>query len=204
MKKFIFALAIATVFSVSAHALPHDNRSDVDSTVNVFVPYSSFSLQADSVGLFSLGTNNPRVAQVNSLGLAGLQMTATGDNARLLFPVPKNACIECPMKFNVVWSSGSTTTTQTATFTVLYARAPLGTALSVPASTLSTPITADAVNGNAYSLNETSQGVLNGRTLQRNDVLSLLVSLSAVSGFNPVASPTFIHGINVEYVREKL
>jgi len=203
MKKFFVAL-FATLISFSAHALPHDNRSDVDTTVKVFVPYSDFALSADSVGLFSLGTNNPRVAQVNSLGLAGLQVTATGDNVRLLFPVPKNACIECPMKFSIVWSSASTTTTQTATYSILYARAPLGTALSVPASTLSTAIAADAVNGNAYSLNETPQGILNGKLLQRNDILSLLVSLSAVSGLNPVASPTFIHGINIEYVREKL
>ena len=206
MKKTFFAaiLVAAASIATSAHALtknlPHHNRADVKSTVKMFIPYTSFHTRADA----SVGAGDPVTAEINSLGIVGVQMEAAGDDAHTLLPLPDNICVSCPIKISVLWSTNSTTTTQTATWKILYKRLALGDGLAAAATDLDTTITADSVLGTAYGLNETPQGVITAGTLTRGDTLHLLAELDAVSGLNPAVSGVYFHGIYVEYVREQL
>ena len=213
MKKSILAITASAVILIAslviliaslAHALtsnlPHQNRADIKSTVKVFVPYTGFHTRADA----SVGAGDPVTAEINSLGLVGIQMEAAGDDAHILWPIPDNLCINCPIKISVLWSTNSTTTTQTATWKILYKRLALGDGLAAAATDLNTTITADSVLGTAYGLNETPQGVITSGTLSRGDILHLLAELDAVSGLNPAVSGVYFHGIYIEYVREQL
>lgn len=199
MKRLALSLAIILA-ATYAQALPHNNRADVKNTVKIFIPYTDFHTDSDS----SVGAGDPVLTEINSLGVMGIQMEAAGDDAHILLPLPDNICVNCPIKISVLWSTNSTTTTQTATWKILYKRLALGDGLAAAATDLNTTITADSVLGTAYGLNETAQGVITAGTLSRGDVLHLLAELDAVSGLNPAVSGVYFHGIYIEYVREQL
>lgn len=203
MKKTLSALVallvlVASTFSYAA--FPHNNRSDVKSTVKVFVPYTAFSIVNDA----SVGAGDPVVSEISTLGLASIKMEAAGDDAHVLFPLPDNACVSCPIKVSILWSTTSTTTTQTATWKVLYNEEAVGEAVTTAATALDTAITADSVLGTTRALNETPQGVISANTLDRGDILHILCELDAVSGLNPATTETNFHGMFIEYTREKL
>lgn len=197
---FFAALISISNASFAAGNLPHQNRSDVDSTVKLFVPYNQFSIINDA----SLGAGAPVVAQINSLNISGVQMEAVGDDVHVLMPIPDNMCIDCPSKISVLWTTGASTTTQTATWKVLYDAKAAGETLGVASTALNTAIASDAVENVAYDLNETSQGIIDASVLGRSDTLHILVELDAVSGLNPAVSPTFLAGMYFEYTREQL
>lgn len=206
MKRFkLLAGLLLSLLSGPVFALPHDNRSDVDSTVKVFIPWNEFGVTADGTSIYSLGSGAPRVAQVNSLGFAAIRYDAVSDAAHLLYQIPDNACVTvCPIKISVLWSTNSNTTTQTATWQATYSATALGEAFSAATTALDTTITSDSVLGTAYMMNETPQGVINANTLSRGDVLNLKINMSAVSGLNPASDIVLFHGVYIEYTREML
>lgn len=155
--------------------------------------------------LQGLGVGDPTTAEVNSLGFGATQMEAAGDDIHMIVPLPDNICINCQIKMSVAWSTNDVTpTTDTATWKILYAPIAAGEALSAASTALDTVITADAISGVSYGLQETPQGIINAGTLSRGDTLHILAELDAVSGLNPGSDVVFFHGIYIEYVREKL
>lgn len=190
-----------------AFALPHDDSTSVKSTVKVFIPWNQFSMTADGTSILSLGTGTPRVANVNSLGIAAVRFDTAGTNGdaiHLTYPIPDNMCVSCPTKISAVWSTSSTTTSQTATWRALYSATALGEGWTAPATALDTPITADAVDDTAYGLNESPQGTINGSILERGDTLDIMMQISSASGLNPASDIVEFHGIYIEYTRELL
>lgn len=197
MKKLVLA-ALAVMFAGQVYALPHDNRSDVKSTVKEFIPYTDFHIIND-VGL---GVGTTTVTEENSLGMAAIVMSNTNADIHTLIPLPDNICVDCPIKFSVLWSTSESTTTRTATWKILYSAKALGEGLAAAATALDTAITADAEDDTAYGLNETEQGVISSSTLSSNDILHILVELDAVSGAAP--SAIYFHGLYLEYTRNQL
>lgn len=206
MKKTVSAILVIAVMltAVVSHALPrnlpHHNSVDVSATVKEFIPYTDFH----TISSASIGAGDPVLAEINSLGIAAIQMEAAGDDAHILIPLPNNICVDCPIKISILWSTTSTTTTQTATWKILYNKKALGQGLAAAATALDTAVAADSVLSTAYGLNETPQGVINAGTFSRGDIVHLLAELDAVSGLNPAVSGVYFHGIYFEYVREKL
>lgn len=215
-KMSVAVLAIMTLGLASfAHALtpnslPHYNRSDVDDTVKVFIPLRPEALSvtvtdASNGSMVTYGSGNAAISEVNSLGFAGMRFTAVANDVHMIVPLPPNACVSCPIKFSVAWSTSDVTpSTDTATWKVLYAAIADGESLSAASTALDTAITADAIDGDAYAWQETPQGVIAADTLSRDDVLHVLVELDAVSGLDPSTDVVFMHGLFMEYTREKL
>lgn len=211
MKNF-FSLVMAvtiTLFSFSSFALPqnlpHHNSNDVDDWVKVLVQPNVTTFAADSSQLVAFGSGNPEISEVNSLGFGAVKMSAAGDDVHMIVPLPDNICVSCPIKVSVAWSTNDTTpATDTATWKVLYSATALGEAFSAATTALNTAIAADAISGVAYGLQETPQGVISANVLSRGDTLHILAELDAVSGLNPASDVVFLHGVYIEYVREKL
>ena len=202
MKKVLSLLiAIAMIATSSfSYALPHNNRSDVQSTVKMFIPWNEFHTVND----LSLGAGTPSAAEIGTLGVGAIKVAAAGDDIHTLLPLPNNICVKCPIKLSVLWSTTSSTTSQTATWKVLYNETATGSLLDTAATALDTPITADSVEDVALDLNETAQGVISANTLDRGDILHILVEIDAVSGLNLTTSATYFHGMYLEYSSEKL
>lgn len=214
MKKIILglmALMVMSLFNASVYGLPppnlpHQNSKNFASTIKVFVPYTdlSFGVNTNSAILDTLGVGTAKVQEVNSLGFAGVQMTAAAQDVHMILPIPSNMCVACQLKVSVAWSTSSTTTSQTATWKVLYSAIAAGEALAVAGTALDTAIVADSVTSVAYALQETPQGIIVSNTLSRSDMLHILVELDAVSGLNPASDTVFLHGVYLEYTREKI
>ncbi len=196
----LMLLLVAATANALPQNLPHHNRSDVASTVKQFIPFTEFHYMNTA----GVGAGDPLLAEANSLGLVGIRMEATGDDAHILIPIPSNICVDCPIKMSVLWSTNATNTSHTATWKVLYNEGGVGQALAAPATAADTVITADAELATSYMLNETSQAVINSGLFDRGDIIHLLAELNNVSGLNPATSIVFLHGLYFEYTREQL
>ena len=108
------------------------------------------------------------------------------------------------IKLRVLWSSGSSTTTDTATFKILYTPVTIETdALpGLPSTALDTAITADACSATANILKYSPQGIINGGTVTDSDALVLLLNVNAVSGLTldgTAAGGVVVYGVEIEY-----
>jgi len=108
------------------------------------------------------------------------------------------------INFRVLWSSGSSTITDTATFRILVdAITPETDALpGVPTGTLSTAIAADACSATANILKFSPQGILDGETIADGDALVLALNVNAVSGLSldgTAGEQIVVHGVEIEY-----
>lgn len=201
--KYLLGLLLVLITG-NVMALPHDNRSDVKDTVKVFIPWNQFSITADGTSIYSLGSGSPRVANINSLGVAAIDISRPTEAVRAFWAIPDNMCVNCPTKVSVLWSTASNSTSASATWRALYSAKAVGEALAAPATALDTTITADSILGTAYMLNETAQGVINADVFSRYDTVDITVDLQTESGFDASSSATQIHGIYIEYTRELL
>src|SRR3990167_15711 len=229
MKKAIFGLAAIAVMGIMSvvQALPHDNRGDVEKQVEVFIPYTDFNLAVSGSSLASISSSSSVVTYIPTGRMAALRMTASNQDVPLFLAVPDNACINsCPVQFGVVWSTGSTNTANSVTWRIRYqaigdgeallndstASTESGTIVSSNVRTaLSTAISADAVDGDSYALQETPLGTINQDVLSRGDMLQLLVEMQSTTGavagaegLNPINEQILLHGINFYYTRELL
>lgn len=210
-KMFMAVLAIlAIIASMDARALPqnlpHHNDSDVDDTLRIFIPYSEFGLAVSTQNeLRSITSSGAIVSYITTSTTAALQMTNTNQNIPLFITLPDNLCVDCQVKFGVVWSAETTSTGDSATWKILYGRAADGSAIATASTALSTAITVDTKDDSAYGYQESPLGVINASTFSRGDGLTLLVSLGATGGaLNPINKQILFHGINLYYVREKI
>ncbi len=202
MKKLIKGVALLTaLISTTVFALPHHNRSDVDDFLKVYIPYTQFSVDAN---LVSNSTGTPVVQEINGTDISGVRMDAPGDTVVFNVPLPDNTCVDCQIKVSVAWSTSSVTSGATATWAVTYKAIAAGEALAAPSTALDTTITADSVASTAFALNETSQGIIDGGTLDRSDMLVVAVELDSTQAVNPASAQVYLNGIYLEYVREKL
>lgn len=157
-----------------------------------------------TVALKAVGAGDPPISEVSTFGFSAVQMEAAGDDCRLLIPVPDNMALSQQMKVSVAWSTDSVTTTQTATWKVLFKAIAAGEALAAPTTALDTVIAADAVDDTAYGFQETPQGVINGATFEKGDIIAMLLELDAVSVLNPASDKVYCHGVFIEYIRAQL
>lgn len=140
------------------------------------------------------GTGNPVLQEINSLGIIGARIEAVDDACNHLFYVPKYFNVDTNIKFEVVWCTNNNTTTNTATWKVLYNAAAAGEALAAAGTALDLAITADNVLG-TYKVAVTPYGLLYGGNIEHGDMLHLKVSLGAVSVLNPAVDQVFLLGI---------
>lgn len=189
---------------------PHLNRSDVASWVRQFLPaVPSIIVPSLGVGdtqvLGGVGAGDPVLAEINSLGITGLQIEAAGDDFHWLWMPPSNLDTSAPVKVSAIWTSNSTTTTQTATWKVLYGQDTFNSgAMAAAATALDTAIAADNCLGTAYVLQQSPEGLIGPGDIDPAKMMHILCELDAVSGLNPASDVVFLVGIMIEYLRAKL
>jgi hypothetical protein len=161
--------------------LPKDQNKMVPATVREVIPMSAFGVAGNS------WTPSSITEEIQCVYM----------NDRL----DKGSAIG----FRVLWSTGSATITDSATFKILYTPVTLETdALPGIASTaLSTAITADIASATADILKVSPQGLIAAETITDGDALVLNLSLSAVSGLSLDGTPAegvVVYGVEIEYV----
>lgn len=157
----------------------------------IYIPVTQFSGYLS--GSF-LGSGTPNLEQINSLGIVGARIEATGDACDHLWYVPKDFNVNTNIKIEVVWTTNSVDTSETATWKAQYSASADGEALAAASTALSETISADNVLG-AYKVHIAPYGVLYGEALQHGDLVHLKISLDAVSGLNPSSDIVYLLGI---------
>lgn len=152
-----------------------------------------------------VGTTVREIIPMSMFGVAGNSWTpiSTTETVQCLYlndKIDKGSDIN----FRVLWSTGSSTTTDTATWRILYTKVTLeSTALPGAAATaLDTAIVADAASSTANVLKATAQGTIDGETITDGDALVLSLNLNAVSGLTldgTSAEGATAYGVEIEY-----
>ncbi len=161
--------------------LPFSQNSLVPATIREFIPISQFGVAGNSWTPISTDETvqavymNDRLDKGSAIGL------------------------------RVLWSTGSSTTTDSATFRILYTPVTIETdALPGIASTaLGTAITADVASATADVLKYSPQGVIAAETITDGDALVLALNVNATSGLaldGIAAENVVVYGVEIEYV----
>lgn len=157
----------------------------------IYIPVTQFSGFLNDQ---SLGSGTPALQEINSLGVVGARIDATGDSCHHLFFVPKDFNVDTNIKIEVVWCTNSANTGQTATWRVRHSPIADGEALAAAGTDLDSVITADSVLG-AFVVAIAPYGLIFNGALNHSDLVHLNVTLDAVSGLNPAVDQVFLLGI---------
>ena len=194
--------------------LPHQHDYDVEKYKHVYIPLqqqgwyaiANASDQADIAvedAVASAGSGNPSFGEISTFGFTGLHIDAAGDDISLLWPVPFDCDVKSAIDFRVWWSSGSSTTTDTFTWKILYGEFTAdGEVLAAPATALSTAIAADTLVGANY-IQATAWGTLNGGTLTNGNMIGLTVELDAADA-TLGSEATYGYILEIRYIRRAL
>jgi hypothetical protein len=161
---------------------------------NINYKYKTEFIAAYNFNFYELDTTikgtvggTPALAEIGTLGVVGVKLDATGEFARLAFPVPSYWDTGNKLFTRVIWSD-NTANTNSVTFAVKYQELAYGAA---PIATLSgtgldTLIVADAHSGTANTINATPWGTINADAID-SDYLVVDVSLTTDgSNLDPV------------------
>ena len=195
---------------------PHAHNKDVDKYKYDYLPLQAYggwySIAQDSDAtvaqedlVITAGVGAASFGEVTDAGIVGLHVDDTGDSVGILYPVPYDMDVQSALDFAVVWTSDTSTSTETVTWKVLYTELTIDSeAIEVGATALDTAIAADAQAGTAQAIQQTAWGTLNGGTLTAGNWLALDVSYSAESGID--ASSDAVHGLYlvVRYIRRAI
>lgn len=165
----------------------------------------------------SRGTAPPHLQQVGTAertkitlypsdfeGMSGSRthrVTSTGQTFDTLANLP-NMSSSATINLYVLWSTDSTTTTQTATWRLRYAAVtPETDATTASVAVLTSAIAADTVTATANMLQRTAAGVIDPNNVLEGDWLKLRLDCSAVSGLALATDVVNFHGVEIEFVR---
>ena len=196
---------------------PHTTNKDIDEYKIEYIPLWSlggvYTIAQDSDAtvaaedfLVSAGSGNPSFGGVTDSGIVGLHVDANGDDLRFLWPIPYDCDVKDAIDFAVMWSSDTSTATETVTWKILYTQLTVDTTTidGAPATALNTAIAADYQAGTAWALQQTSWGTINGGTLTNGRVLKMLVELDADSGIDVSSDKVHGHYLVIRYKRRIL
>ena len=136
------------------------------------------------------------LAELSTFGVNALTMSATGDTVRTMLAWPSLMDIGTRLLMRVLWTSDSTTTTDTVTWLAKYRYLSLNNDVlsGTVATELDTPITVDTYgSGTAYRLCATPWGEIDPGNIQASDPVQLEIEMDAKSG------PTNVYFIGVQF-----
>lgn len=134
-------------------------------------------------------------------GMWTQRITATSQTFDALVPL-NDGSSSMNMNVYVVWSTGSSTTTDDVTFRIRYAALSPETDLTTATvAVLDTAIAADTASGTANTLKRTAAGVINAGNYLEADALKLRLDVTAVTGLTLAGTVVNVHWVEVEYVR---
>lgn len=149
----------------------------------------------------SAAAGNPPFEEIGTTGHVGCKMNTAGDSAQLFMRIPNKWDFRNRLRFRAIWATDSVTLADTVTWKVLYKNLiPGAAALIVPATALSTVITADSPSATAKAPLQSPWGILDGGTLDRtapyNEYLGLLLEMDAKVA---ISEDIWALGLEVEY-----
>ena len=131
------------------------------------------------------------------------QPRATTETVTYLWHQPKYD-VASALNIRVLWSTNNTTTTNSITPRILYARLTEDTtAVAIGSTALDTVIAADNPTATAHSLMKSAAGVLAAGTVTDGQLLLLALNINAVSGITLGAGNSDnvnVYGVILEFV----
>jgi len=149
----------------------------------------------------SLNAGVPVTKEISTVNIAGVFMDAAGDMVSTIVPAAQFSPALDPRyatHFRVHWTSGSSTTADTATWIATYlALVAHDTAIIEPVTALDIAIPEDTVSG-AYDYQLTDWGSLDGGTFtQETEAIALRVELDAFAA--GLTEDVFFLGLEIRY-----
>lgn len=131
---------------------------------------------------------------------------AVAESTSFIWKAPDDLAVTSAINLYVLWSSSSTTITDTVTWRLLYTLLTVETTAGTEGATaLSTALVADTNSATANCLQKTAAGVINANTITAGQYVAFRLDLNAVSGTSPSASDLIVAlGVEIEYVQSKL
>lgn len=153
-----------------------------------------------SAGAFTAGAI-PKLVEIGTTGLIGLQMLTAGDDVRHVMRVPSHWDRHHDIKARVIWATESVTTTDGLTWKILYGElTPNSSAVAAPATALDTVIAEQLVSvAVAKTMYRTAAGIIVAKSIADAALyLSFLVEADAQTG-NPLSDGVYLLGVEFEY-----
>lgn len=154
-----------------------------------------------SAGAFTAG-KIPKLVEIGTIGLVGLQVLTVGDDVRHVMRVPSYWDRHQPINARVIWATESSTATDGVTWKMLYSELTPGTTLlAAPATALDTPIVEQLVSAGeaAKMLRRTAAGVIAAKAIADAALYwSFLIEADAQTN-NPLSDGTYLLGVEFEY-----
>jgi hypothetical protein len=165
----------------------------------IFIPVTQFSdfsslTFTPRYGEMSVALGEQALEEINSLGIFGARIDAIGDAYNHLFYVPKDFNVNTNIKFEIVWTTNSSDTGESATWGLKYAAIAEGEELADATVALDELIDADSVLG-TYKVAISPYGLLYKDMFNHGDFVHLKVTLDAVSGLDPATDEVYLLGI---------
>lgn len=174
----------------------------------IYIPAANFSgLDYEittATDIKSMGTgaaNDTALAEITTSGVTGVTLGANNNSVEHFMAVPYDMDFNYPIYFSVLWTANNTS--GSATMAVLYKTyIANSTAFASPAATaLTRAIPLQNMAGTAFTLMQTTEGMIAGRTIAENvEYLQLGVVRSAVA---TITSVIFV-GLNIRYTPRRL
>lgn len=180
----------------------------LDDSADNIIGNNAISAAQMLLGPASMGSGNPYLAEIGTIGLVGLRTNTDGDDVHHLMRIPLHWDHKYPVYVRVVWATASTTNSDTVTWKVLFnLLEPTTTLLNrliAPATALDTAIPQDTVVGGfGPQVMVTENGVINADTLTPDvpakpyQYIQLLVEMDAKE--EELTEDLFLVGLEFEY-----
>ena len=134
-------------------------------------------------------------------GVYTQRVTSTGQTYDALVNLPILSA-SSHINVYVLWSTDSTTTSNTATWRLRYAAVtPETDATTATVAVLTTAIAADAASATANTLQRTAAGVIDAGNVLEGDMLKLRLDIASVVGFALATDVVNLHSVELEFIR---
>lgn len=170
-----------------------------------------------NANLADINSGTDYFQNVNSSGIGGLVLTATGEGVSTLWPLPFDLDPNWPINFRVIYSSTKASAGSTVSFLWRVRYKDLGrlgtTAIATPATALDTTVPSHLWIGTAYGINRTAAGSIKANKFVRSNaegsasadkmpqMLALLVDLQSVgAGITIASDKAILFAVEIDYM----
>lgn len=138
--------------------------------------------------------------EISTTGIIGAKMNTNGDTVRDLFYMPDTINFAAPLQFRVIYTTGSSTSSDSVLWKVFYKDIAAGSAIAAGDTALSTTIANDNVPATAFSPAFTTWGAVNLSGIGRSATPHLLSLVIEMDTKTAITEDIYCLGYQVSYV----